>query len=51
MITGFLISYTWTYNTRKIVVSTQTERLSYALGACTGTGLGYTIAKHLINLI
>lgn len=51
MVTGFLISYTWTYNTRKINVSTQIERLCYALGACTGTGVGYTIAKNLINLI
>ena len=41
-IMGFLISFLWTHNVKKIAFSDMWDRLFYAFGACVGTlsGLG-----------
>lgn len=51
LLTGFGISWTWSYNIKRIAISTNYERLIYASGASTGTGLGYYLAKHLITIL
>ena len=37
---GFLISMIWTWNVKKIAFGDWFDRVAYASGAATGTGLG-----------
>lgn len=46
-IVGFLLSLVWSYNIRKIVISSTPERLVYCLGAGVGTSLGVLFMTHL----
>ena len=46
-IVGFLLSLVWSYNIRKIVISSTSERLVYCLGAGVGTSLGVLLMKIL----
>ena len=45
IIVGFLISAVWTLNVRAAAFGTIWQRLSYCLGAATGTALGLTITQ------
>jgi len=45
IIVGFLISLVWTLNVRAAAFGTIWQRLSYCLGAATGTALGLTITQ------
>lgn len=47
IITGFGISYFWTYNVKRAAFATQIERIIYSVGACTGTLIGYFLASIL----
>ncbi len=49
-IVGFLISYVWTFNVKKLAVSTMSDRLIYACGAGLGTVAGMKTAKQLYLL-
>jgi hypothetical protein len=51
LITGFGISFLWTYNVKKIAFSTLKERVIYSLGALTGTYIGWVVAKFLENYL
>jgi hypothetical protein len=44
-IVGFLISFVWTFNVKKIAFGTMTDRIIYASGAAFGTTLGLIIAQ------
>ena len=44
VITGFLISFIWTLNVRKIAFGDFSDRILYASGAAVGTLLGYFIS-------
>ena len=43
-IVGFLISYVWTYNVKRIAVGCMGERVVYSAGAATGALGGLWIA-------
>ncbi len=47
LVTGFLISFIWTLNVKKIAFGTIIDRVIYATGAMIGTGLGYFLANYL----
>lgn len=44
-VVGFLISYVWTWNVKKVAFGTHRDRIVYALGAGIGTLLGLGIAS------
>lgn len=48
LLTGFGISLTWSYNVKRIAISSVSDRIAYALGATAGTGIGYLIAKWFV---
>ncbi len=48
IITGFLISFVWTINVKRIAFGTHTNRIIYALGAAIGTYIGYLAANYYI---
>ncbi len=50
-VTGFAISFLWTFNVRKIAASSMYERLSYALGAAFGSIAGMSVSTTLLNLL
>lgn len=47
---GFFISYIWTYNVKKIAISTHPERILYSLGAMFGTIFGFFLAQKILIL-
>ncbi len=48
IITGFLISFVWTINVKKIAFGTNVDRVIYALGASIGTLCGYLSANYYL---
>ena len=48
IICGFLISFIWSHNVKKIAFGTENERLIYSLGAMTGSVLAFDIGKIII---
>lgn len=51
ILTGFGISFTWTFNVKKIAFGSNTDRIIYAFGAATGTAVGYFLANNLSLII
>lgn len=51
LLTGFGISYSWTYNVKRIAIGTHLDRFIYALGAAFGTLIGYYLANYLIKIL
>lgn len=49
--TGFLISWIWTHNVKKISISTPGDRYSYALGAGLGSVSGLFLSSNILKLI
>ena len=50
VVIGFLISFIWTFNVKKVAFGNMSNRVSYALGAATGSGVGVTIGSLLYSL-
>jgi len=50
LITGFMISFVWTLNIKRVVFGGWWDRIIYATGAMIGTGLGYLISSSIIKL-
>lgn len=52
-LTSFMISLIWSYNVKKVVFGTPISRISYALGAATGSIIGLWSSKvvffHFFN--
>jgi hypothetical protein len=46
---SFLISLIWSYNVKRVVFGTVTERLAYAVGASWGAGAGMGLADFFTN--
>jgi xanthine/uracil/vitamin C permease (AzgA family) len=46
-IVGFLIAFIWTFNVKRVSVSTMPERIVYSIGAGIGTTLGMIFAKEI----
>lgn len=47
---GFLISWIWSWNVKKISVSNNIERFSYSIGAASGGLIGVLFSKNIINI-
>jgi hypothetical protein len=51
ILTGFGISFSWSYNVKRIAIGNNKERIVYSLGAALGTLIGYYLANYLIKII
>ena len=45
VIVGFLISFIWTFNVKKVAFGNMSNRVYYSLGAATGSLLGVIIGS------
>ena len=50
-IAAFMISMVWSYNVKKVVFGTITDRVAYATGASVGSLLGLLTSEYLSTLI
>ena len=50
-IVGFLISFVWTFNVKKIAFGKNMERVVYALGAAFGTVLGLAFSTYIYEIL
>lgn len=48
LITGFLISYVWTHNVKKVAFGDEPDRWAYAVGAALGSVSGTILAGVFI---
>jgi len=48
-IASFFISFTWTFNVKKIAICNTLERITYSSGACIGSLLGLLTTKLFIR--
>ena len=48
LMTGFMISFIWTFNVKKAAFGTMWDRIVYSAGATVGTGIGFWVS-HLIT--
>lgn len=48
IICGFLISYIWSHNVKKIAIGSEKERIIYSVGAMSGSVIAYYFGKLLI---
>lgn len=48
---GFMISLVWSWNIKKISISTFTERIHYSLGAATGSVTGLLVSTYIVKLL
>lgn len=49
VVCGFLISYIWSHNVKKVAFGTEKERIIYAFGAMSGSIAGYILGKIILN--
>jgi hypothetical protein len=49
-VSAFMISIVWSYNVKKIVFGSLPNRISYAIGAATGSITGLYISNLIINI-
>ncbi len=49
--TGFLMSYLWTFNVKKIAFSNKNDRILYGIGAMFGGLSGVFISKTILNTL
>lgn len=47
---GFLISWIWSWNVKKISVSNNRERFFYSIGAASGGLIGVLFSEKIINI-
>ena len=48
IICGFLISFIWSHNVKKIAIGSEKERIIYSVGAMSGSIIAYYFGKLLI---
>jgi len=48
IICGFLISYIWSHNVKKVAFGSEAERIIYATGAMCGSIVGFYLGKIII---
>lgn len=48
LVCGFLISFIWSFNVKKVAFGTINDRIIYSLGACVGSGSGLLLSKIII---
>jgi hypothetical protein len=47
-VSGFLVSYIWSWNVKRIALSTPLDRVVYALGAACGSTAGVLLFRLLM---
>ena len=47
LVTSFGISFTWSYNVKRVSFGNTFDRIIYALGATIGTLTGYLLSNYL----
>lgn len=50
VIVGFLISFIWTFNVKKVAFGNMSNRVAYAIGAASGSAVGVLIGSLLYGL-
>lgn len=50
-VVGFLISFVWTFNVKKIAFGTIKDRILYATGAAFGTILGLMLSTYIYETL
>ena len=48
---GFIISFIWSHNIRKIAFGDIKDRTFYSLGAATGSVIGLLVSIYLVKLL
>jgi hypothetical protein len=51
VIVGFLISFIWTFNVKKISIGSLRDRIFYAAGAATGTLAGLLLSIYVYEIL
>lgn len=51
LLSGFMISFIWTLNVKRVAFGGWTDRFIYATGAMIGTGLGYYLSNFIVKLL
>lgn len=46
---GFLISFVWSFNVKKIAFGTMADRVVYAFGAAVGSLLGLVLSTYIYD--
>ena len=50
-ICGFLISFVWSWNVKKVAFGTTQDRLCYSLGAGVGSFVGLIVSVQIFKII
>ncbi len=51
VIAAFLVSFTWSFNVKKVAFGTMSDRIVYSLGAMTGSLIGLGTSDFLIKIL
>jgi hypothetical protein len=51
LLTSFMISFIWTLNVKKVAFGNWGDRITYAIGAMVGNGVGYAISTYIMKTI
>lgn len=46
---GFMISFVWSHNVKKVAFGTTKERIVYSLGAMSGSIVGFYLGKLILR--
>lgn len=46
-VAGFMISFIWTFNIKKVAFGKMPDRIAYALGAMVGSVIGLLVSSHI----
>lgn len=50
-VVGFLISFIWSFNVKKVAFGKFSERIIYATGAATGTVIGLALSTYFYETL
>lgn len=51
VIAAFLVSFTWSFNVKRVAFGSTADRVIYSLGAMTGSVIGLAMSDFLIRLL
>ena len=51
VIAAFLVSFTWSFNVKRVAFGSTSDRVIYSLGAMTGSVVGLAMSDFLIRLL
>lgn len=51
VIAAFLVSFTWSFNVKKVAFGTMSDRIVYSMGAMTGSLIGLGTSDFLIKIL